>query len=1152
MNLYPFNRLLSPPAFSKCLLVSKLCLLLIVVSFAQVNGAVAAQGITLNEKNTPLEKLFATIKRQSGYDFFYNAEVLKKARPVTLRVKDAHLEQVLEKCFENQPLQYSITDKTIVVKARESKPQSAPDQEVRGSISDSTGSPLVGVTIQVKGTSRGTSSDIQGRYSLSVPENASLVFSYIGFEETEIKVNGRQQIDIVLTPKASQLSEVVVVGYGTQKKANLTGAVNSVKVDEILGNRPVTTTGALLQGTVPGLQVTIGSGAPGVDKSFNIRGATDIGTSGNEIKTQGPFIVVDNVPFNGPLNLIDPNDIETITVLKDAGSAAIYGARSAFGVILVTTKKGNINQKPKFSYSNNLTISTPMSLPEKATVRQTIQSYQDMGTSGYFSGQNIDTWLELLQKYEANPGDYPKGYAIENGTRYQLATTDALRDVLGQHALQSNHNFSVAGGSEKTTYRLSLGTVKENGIIVPDSKTDWYKRYNLRSFVGTEIKPWLTVQLDAAYYNSNRSVPGADALNPSVVLAPYVTMEDSIEVNGEKVLSGKPRNNVLTKAPTLDRFDDTRLTGRVILKPVKGLVLTGEYTYDNLRNTNTLYNKITTTVDVRQFKVENNGSGSYRKINENTDYKSINVFANYDRAFKKHNFSLLTGYNQEESSFEQYRMERIGIISAEYPSISTATGIPEAMDDYSEFAVLGVFGRLNYDYAGKYLVGLTSRYDASSRFPARHRSGSFPSVSLGWNVMQENFLKQAPSWLNELKPRASYGSVGNQAISPYAFLPTMEAYYATWLHDKSQVTTLRSPGLISTNFTWATVTTLNLGFDLGLLNNRFTANLDWFTRDTKDILYPGIQLPAVLGEQAPLQNVAALRSKGMEIQVNWKDKVGQVNYRLGANLADFRSEITNIKNEAGLLSQYYVGQELGEIWGYTTDRLYTEADFVEGSLSANLTGGTLKPGIPKMEGQLPNPGDVMFVDYDGNGIINAGASTLTNLGDRRIIGNSTARYRYGMNGGLNWKNFDFSFILSGVAKQDQWRANLLTFPNFYAFGTIYSHQLDYWTPANRETFWGRIYDQAGGNQKFNQSLQTKYLLNGAHLRVRNLTLGYTIPANLSKRVLMDRIQAFVSVENAFTFDHLPKGLDPDITRDGVQGYEYPFMRQYSMGVNVSF
>lgn len=1151
------------PLLYRFILMMKITVFLTIAFLSQAVAETKAQKITLSARNVTLQEVMHDVQQQQGYSFFFLGDEIAKTR-VNVEIKQADLAEAMAAILAKKKLDWSIEDQTIIIKHSIPSssvepfpflpnPSKSQQRLITGQVVDENNNPLEWVTIQVKGTNVATTTDGDGRYEINIPNNqTTLIYTLMGFEAVESIIGSRSVINISLKMAISDLDEVVVVGYGTQKKANLTGAVSSVNMDEILGNRPVSTTGALLQGVVPGLQVNISSGEPGVSKGFNIRGGTDINTSGNQIRTQGPFILIDNVPFNGPFNLIDPNDIESVTVLKDAGSAAIYGARSAFGVILVTTKQGVKNQKTNFNYSNNLTLSAPMSLPEKATVLQTIQSYQDMGTTGYWTGNNVNTWLELAKEYAADPQSYPEGYAEVEGIRYSLAETNAFENLLGSNSRQFMHNFAVAGGTDKTTYRISMGTVNENGLLAPETGYDKYNRYNLKSVVSTDIKEWFNVQLDMSYYNSLKSYPGGDGLNSAVNLAPWVPMDDSLTVNGSTYPANTPRNAVIVTSPTLTRFDDIRMTGRAILKPLSGLTITGEYTFDNLRNLTTSYNKVRTIVDPRRFIVNTNGTGEFGKRNEITDYKSVNIFANYEKSFDNHNLSAMAGYNQEESSFEQTIAAREGVISVSYPSITQATGIPIASDSYNEYALFGFFGRLNYDYAEKYLIGITGRYDASSKFPENHRSGFFPSVSFGWSVDKENFMSGTSGWLNQFKPRIGYGTVGNQNINTYAFLPNMSASYAVWLHNNTQQTTLSSPDLISSGFTWATVQTLNIGLDVAFLKNRLSANLDWFRRNTKDMLYQGIQLPAVLGTGAPLQNVADMNSEGFEVQINWRDRIGNVSYRIAANLSDYQSTITRIRNEAGLLSQYYEGQQLGEIWGYTTDRLFTPDDFEAGSLNENLINGTLKPNLPRIEGQRPNPGDVMFIDYDGNGIINAGSSTLSNPGDRRIIGNSTPRFQYGVNGGFTWKSLDFSFVISGVAKQDQWRANTLTFPNFSAFGTIYSHQLDYWTISNQDAHWGRMYDQAGGNQDFNQSIQTKYLLNGAYLRIRNLSLGYTLPKYLTQRFFVDRLQAFLSVENAFTFDHMPKGLEADIYRDNEFGYAYPHMRSFSLGVNLSF
>ena len=430
---------------------------------------------------------------------------------------------------------------------------------------------------------------------------------------------------------------------------------------------------------------------------------------------------------------------------------------------------------------------------------------------------------------------------------------------------------------------------------------------------------------------------------------------------------------------------------------------------------------------------------------------------------------------------------------------------------------MGFFGRLNYDFANRYLLELNGRYDASSKFPSGSRWGFFPSLSVGWRVMEESFMEPLRDYIPEFKIRGSIGTVGNQNIDPYQFVPSMESEKSKWLDNNTQPITLKQPGLVSGNFTWETVRTLNLGFDISALKNRLSANFDLFRRDTKDMLTSGSQLPATLGATAPLQNVADLKSTGFELELAWRDQIGKVHYNIGFNLYDYKAYITKFKNNvAGVIrtsdnKTYVEGQQLGEIWGYVTDRLYTVDDFVEGTLDANLKNGTLKDGIPHVEGVKPNPGDMMYKDLDGNGIINSGNETIYDPGDRKIIGNNSLRFQYGINGGLSWNNFSFSFLLQGVGKCDKWLTNDLIFPYYYEFGTIYEHQLDYWTSENTGAFFPRLYETGMRNTNYaaNVRAQTKYLTNGAYLRVKNLTLGYTIPQSVISKIGINNLRVYV-------------------------------------------
>ncbi len=1033
-------------------------------------------------------------------------------------------------------------------------------RSISGAVRDSADAPLIGLTVTEAGARNSTTTNEQGVFTLKVKAfPTAIIITGVGFKEIKVEVTNSEPVTVVMMTDSKELSDVVVVGYGTQKKAKVTGAVSTIKMDEVLGERPVSTTASLLQGVIPGLQVSISSGQPGAGASLNVRGGTGFGTTlSPSFSSDGPLILVDNTPLNGPLNMIDPNDIESITVLKDAGSAAIYGARSAFGVVLVTTKKGAKNQKTQFNYSNNIVVSQPTNLPRKASPLQTVQHYIDGGRTGYYGGQDLLTWKGLLEAYTSDPGKYPLGYTTIGNTYYQLQPTDAVNDLLGNNATQFMQNLSFSGGSDKTTYRISLGSTNENGILVPQANQDGFKRYTFKSNLTSDIKSWFTTQVDANYFYALTTRPSYDNAFGDAANLPSFLATDTIPGLNGNIATGKYM--ITQTEPVTYRYDEVRLTGRAILRPFAGFTVTGEYTFDNIRNLVSSYDKIVSgQLNPYGYTPQSYGTGKYTKNHNFTDYQTLNIFGTYARKFDDHNFSLTGGFNQEFRNYEQEVISRTGMINADIPSISTGTGVIEGTDNYSQFATRGFFGRFGYDYQGKYIVEFNGRYDGSSRFPEVSRWGFFPSGSIGWRVTEENFMENTRSWLSNLKFRASYGTVGNQNIGEYQYYAGMNPTQPNWLHQGVPVTTLTAPGLISPDFTWESVTTRDLGVDFGFLKNKLTGSFDYYIRDVEDILSSNDRpVPAVLGTSAPLENTASLRTKGFELELTWRDRVGKVGYFLTANLFDYTSKVTKINNPNNLISQLYVGRDMGEIWGYATDRFYTVNDFVEGTLNSNLQGGTLKPGTPRYGNQAPNPGDILYRDLDSNGVINEGAATLANPGDRMIIGNSTARYQYGFRGGISYANFEFSFAINGVGKQDQWRANQLTFPNYWqTYGALYAHQTNYWTPEHTEAYYGRIYtDAAGGTaQTFNQIVQSKFLMNGAYMRVRNLTLSYNIAQNILKRYGIKKLTVAASVENPFTFHHMPEGLFPDVSSIGSTaggGQGYPFMKKWSFGVNLNF
>ncbi|WP_286752018.1 MULTISPECIES: SusC/RagA family TonB-linked outer membrane protein [Sphingobacterium] len=1138
----------------------KLTAVLVFASAFQCVAVAMAQKINLNAKREPLKNVLSTIERQGGYTFFFRGAQIANI-PISVQINHADLKDAMDAIAKEANLEWSISGKTIVIKRQEIKNDvSLPvvnqkQKRISGKVVNKKGENLSGVNVTLKGTKIGTSTDEMGEFSLEiVPGLGSILqFSFIGYNTLDIALSDKTQFNVTLEEQNSELSEVVVVGYGVQKRANLTGAVSTVKMDDVLGSRPISSTTKALQGAIPGLQITSGSGQPGTGASINIRGTTSI--NGGE-----PLVLVDNVPMS--MDNINPMDIETVTVLKDAAASSIYGARAAFGVILITTKKGKRNQKNTFNFTSNLASTQARELPEKASPLQTVQALNDWGTTTFWTGQKTDKWLELIKEYNANPGAFPTGETSIDGTIYPLKQTHKFGEDFLEHGFEQMHNLSYSGGSEKSTYRVSLGYTDENGIMITDN--DRYKRYNINTALSTELVKGLNSTVNFFYRNQNSTTPAniGDIYYRGGGIGSYAPLGWGTTPDGKNLPYAGPGNILRTQKPIRNFGDDLRIFGKLEYEILTDLKIIGEYTFNK-----TTTNQRSTTEQNRYIDASTrseimlNTLSNYSRQTGNTDYHALNLYMNYNKNVGDHTISGILGMNRESSKNEQFFVDRLDLINPQVPSISTSTGTIGGDDSFSEFAVEGYFGRINYSYKNRYLFEANGRFDGSSRFPSGSRFGFFPSFSAGWNVSEERFMQSLKPVLSGLKLRGSYGEIGNQAIGNYAHIPGMASSYSSWIDLKTNIRylSLGAPNLVSSTFTWETVRTINGGIDLGLWNNKLNMSFDYFRRQTLDMLSPGLELPGILGTSAPLQNVADLESKGWEAELSWKDKRGDFHYSFGINVSDNRAYITKYNNPAGLLqfndngtlSNYYVGQQLGEIWGFRTQGFYSINDFVEGSLNDVLQRGTLKEGIAAYKGISQNPGDIRYEDLNGDGVIFTGNNTLADPGDRTIIGNTTRRYQFGVNGAMGYKSFDLSFFLQGVGKRDLFVSNEMFWPYTSNFETVYVHHLDYWTPDRVNAYFSRSYPDAGGNGGSNRRVQSKYLSDGSYLTIKNITLGYSVPAHLLKNIFVKNIRMFFSGENLYTFHHMPKGMDTEATSQS-RGLIYPFLRKYSFGVNVNF
>lgn len=1020
---------------------------------------------------------------------------------------------------------------------------------IAGKVNDDNGQPVMGAAVLVNGNAKtGTVTDIDGNFEIEAASDATLVVSCLGYETKDVAVNGRSNLSIVLAEDTALLDEVVVVGYGTMKKANKTGAVASVD-GEVLANRPVTNVGQALQGVVPNLNITINNGgAPGASSSYNIRGTTSLNGG-------GPLVLVDNVQMDA--NLVNPDDIESISVLKDAASAAIYGARAAYGVILITTKKGKASDKPVVNFSANMYWQKPAVEAHNVNSMQYLTmmdtAYQNDGGSGHYFHQLVYDYAERYAKGEYDsPVFFDESY---NTYKYGYCGNTDWWNELYKPSFSQIYNASVSGGTDKTTYYVSFAYNDQGGNLKAGS--DFYNKYNASANISSNITKWLNV-------SARISDTFTDELHPTG----GTTSMNSTAYSGLSAYSGQFKNDLNPLMPVKHpdghfagqgsntnpvalqelggnaayKQNDLWMSGAVKVTPLKGLVINADYTFNYYnRNTNEHvqnYYDYTAVPGTENYYPWTNPS-SVTILNTNDYYKALNIFAEYSLDLKDaHHFKFLAGYNQEGKHYKTSWSGRKDLIDATNPSINLAYGDMKMNGAESQWAVNGFFARINYDYKGRYLLELNGRYDGSSKFSAGHRYAFFPSVSAAWRISEENWWTPVKDTWSNFKIRASYGSLGNQAVS--SDFPYLAAYGINTafgiLFNGSLPVAVTAPGLVSGALTWETVNQLDFGTELGFFNDRLTAEFDIYRRDTKNMLTAGQALPATLGTSVPNENAANLKTTGWELSLGWKDSTDNgFGYHINGVLSDYQSTITKYANPTGLISSYYEGCKLGEIWGYVSNGLFqTDAEVAKSADQSYLSGGSW------------GAGDVKYEDLNGDGKINVGKNTLDDPGDRKIIGNSTPRFAYGITAGFDFKGFDFEMFWQGVGKRDY----MLGGGSFWGFTdewcTPQTSALDYWTPENTDAYFPRLhhYSVNGGNHQ----TSTRYLQDASYLRLKNVVLGYTLPASVLNKINVQRIRVYIQGENLLTFDHLKGDFDPET----LNNMTYPINRKMSIGVNLTF
>lgn len=1047
--------------------------------------------------------------------------------------------------------------------------------------------PVPGVSVSVKGTQRVTQTNATGSYAIQAAAGDVLTFTYVGML-TQQQTVGSGIVNVIMKSDLTGLDEVVVVAYGTQKKATLTGAITVVDVQKSLESRPITDISRGLQGVVPGLTITSPSGALGSNPSIRLRGLSgslNAGAAGAQ-----PLILLDNVEIQD-LQLVNPDDVESISVLKDAASASIYGSRAAWGVILITSKTGKKGAPTTINYSNNVSLNTPTNTPKMASAadgsEMALKAYRRTNPALVrFAAVNMyvdDIAVQKMREWKEKYGNMDLGpemelgrdFEIRDGLLYFYREWDAGKEYMKKWTPQQKHDLSFNGGGEKTTYNLSAGYLDQSGVLKVNP--DEFKRYNLSLRVNSDVKDWLTVRGNFKFSHIERTEPfsyNGLTYDPLYYLYRWPSFAPYGTYNGVPFRSAIEEVKQAKMSEFQDNFTRVSLGGTVRILP--GLTLDADYTYSSISGRDHQTGGYVTAIDHwsgAALQVRPYTSPIYDKVQYDNDWSNLNngrAVATYQKEIKLHAFKIMAGAEFESYEYGSQKSERQGLIDMERGELNLATGTQLTTGSHGHFSTTGVFGRINYTYNNRYLFEATARRDGASRFPASQRFGIFPAVSVGYIVTEEKFMDFAKPVLSNLKLRASLGEVGNQ-VGTTSYLSILTSSNSNWLVGVNNMLTVSTPTIIPPSLTWETVTDLNLGIDARFLDNKLGVTVEWYKRTTSDMVTAGVTLPNSFGSASPQRNFGSMENKGWELAVDYTHSFSN-GLRLNAlgTLSDFREQVTKFANTTKAIGNtiYYDDKYLREIWGYETDRLFTNDDFQQDASGQLLTVNgkyLLKPGIPtqtqfETSTFFFGPGDVKFKDRNGDGIISQGANTVDDPGDQRVIGNSSPRFQYGFRFGGDWKGFDLNVFFQGVAKRDLWVHSPATVPGVGIGEGWFQNQLDYWTPENPGAFYPRPSNVGQTPNTTNFKIQTRYLLDMAYFRAKNITVGYTLPTSIGQKIKVSKARLYFSGENLFEKDNLDGfSIDPEVdyTTIGANdprtfGRVYPYRRSLSFGLQVTF
>ncbi|WP_119079682.1 SusC/RagA family TonB-linked outer membrane protein [Chitinophaga alhagiae] len=1062
-----------------------------------------------------------------------------------------------------------------------------PNAVLTGVVTGTSGEALPGVSVEVKtpdGQRKGAASDAKGVFNipgLPVGSPVTVTFSFIGYEaqvlNNQVLKAGNNNLKIQLKEANQKLNELVVVGYGTQKKVNLTGAVAQVDA-KMLESRPVANVTQALQGAVPGLNINFTDGRPGSNGRFNIRGNNPLSSGAS------PLVLIDGVP--GSMNNVNPRDIETVTILKDAAASAIYGARAAFGVILVTTKAAK-NGKLTVNYGNNFsssrsTVSTDFMTDGYNAAMMNDEAFR-VSTGNTYTRYTPEDYEEL--KKRQTDKSLPSVVIDNRNGRDQYVyygNTDWWKEMFFDAQPAMEHSLSITGGTDKVDFMLSGRMYHRKGMM--RINRDEYNSYNLRTKLTVRANKWLTFTNNTQFSIAKYTYPGWGVNNnfvsitvhalPSYVprnpdgTATYITA-----LNNYQIGDGIYADLLYGKSRGIERWNELMSTWGATIKVNDNINLYANYTFtlnparDNDAATTTTIRQAAAPYSIYPGVISKLPRADFLREEVNSDmYHVANAYGEFIKSYGHHNVKFMAGYNQELKQFKRITSERGDLLSEDLIDIGLGSGNYALNGAQSEWALLGFFARANYDYKGKYLLEMNGRYDGTSRFPKDQRFGFFPSISAGWRVSEESFFEPLKNTVGDLKFRASYGSLGNQITSSaYPYIPLLSRGTLDWIAGGRKLEYLTAPNAISPTLTWEKTSSVNFGVDAALLKNKLILNFDYYIRDTKDMLTKGKTLPAVFGTAEPRENAADLRTRGFELNISYNNQfdVGgkPFMYSIGGNLSDFTSVITRFDNPSQLLNDYYVGQRYGDMWGYTTDG-YFNTDEEATAWAAKVDQKLVGANIVSASGEWNRlrAGDLKFLDLNGDGVISPGKNTLGDHGDLVKLGNNQIRFPYGFTGSASWNGFDLSFFFQGIGRKNWYPgANADKFWGPYSrpyYSFVPEDFMDkIWSPEKgQSSYFPRLrgYIALNGNNPLTNT-NNRYMQDLAYLRLKNLTVGYSLPDHLLRRLHLGRCRFYVSGDNLVTWTKLEtKYIDPEQAAADANGRVYPFAKTFSAGLDLSF